>query len=495
MRKSTQTNGRQPVPVPTDRNRLVRLSVLLPCALLLVALFPRSGAAQTLRLGVTDWFLQAKTDVGYDSNVDGVYPEEEDPDRKTSDFYWMPGLTLKSAPWVMAPRTTFDVLAGVSYQDYFNRNDLDTELYNAQLTFQTANPRLTLGGMAGTEYDLSSSADEYKPGGVSRDPTLTQQANVFANLLYRALRVETRVDYTQERHDYEEYWDGDNDETVLFAGATLNPLTKLALMGSWENTTTLYPLSNEEEEETVYTADVALNLFSWGGFYYTWERTITIEKLTDATTEDTISTFGMRGSLPLELLRHPQITYSLGFAYEEEENEETGVVDKTWEPVHTLTASDDLQISRSLHLRGSATWDSKVADDEISFVYNAALEHQLAPKVQHALTLTREPKPTFGSTSDTDTTTYGYNFNWGDFVFQNLTLRFTATYEESTPLEEKAPETEKTTTYSFGLNHTRPLSRKLNRIIAYTYTSEESNFHEFGPNERHLATYGFTYDF
>ena len=136
-----------------------------------------------------------------------------------------------------------------------------------------------------------------------------------------------------------------------------------------------------------------------------------------------------------------------------------------------------------------------VDEDEISFVYNVSLEHRLAPTDKHALTLTREPEPMFGSTSDTDTTTYGYDFSWGDFIFQNLKMTFNATYEESTPLEEKAPETEKTINYTFGLNHTRPLSRKLNRIVSYTYTSEDSNFHDFGPNEKHLAIYGFTYDF
>ena len=495
MRKSTQTNGRKPIPDRSDGGGLAKAFVRWTCAFAFLFLFPRFGFAQTMRLGGIDWFLQAKTDVAYDSNVDDAYPEEEDPDRDKADFYWMPGLTLRSSPWVMAPRTTFDMGAGLAYQDYFNRNDLDTELYNARLSFQTANPQLSLGGGAGTDYDLSSSADEYKPGGVSRDPTLTQTADVFANLLYRALRVETHVDFTSERHDYEEYWDGDNDETVLFAGATLMPVPKLTLLGSWQNTTTLFTLSNEEEDETVYTADATLNLFSWGGFYYNWERTITVEKLTDETTDETISTFGLRGAIPLEVLRHPKITYSFGAAYEEEEHQETGETTKTWEPVHTIMASDDFQISKSLRLAGGATWSSEVADDEISFIYNAKLEHQLAPKVRQALIFTREPKPTFGSTADTDTSTYGYDFSWGDLVFANLTMRFNATYEESTPLEEQPPETEKTTTYTFGLYHIRPLTRKLSRTLSYEYSSEDSNFHDSGPNEKHLAIYGFTYDF
>ena len=63
------------------------------------------------------------------------------------------------------------------------------------------------------------------------------------------------------------------------------------------------------------------------------------------------------------------------------------------------------------------------------------------------------------------------------------------------PLKALTAITEKTTTMSLGLNHVRQLSRQLSRILNYTYTYEDSNFHEYGPNQKHLLTYGFTYDF
>ena len=59
----------------------------------------------------------------------------------------------------------------------------------------------------------------------------------------------------------------------------------------------------------------------------------------------------------------------------------------------------------------------------------------------------------------------------------------------------EAAETEQTTLLTFGLTHTRPLSRKLNRIISYQYTREDSNFHDEGAMEKHLATYSLTYAF
>ena len=505
MRNSPQANGRKPLPTRPDRKHLVGVFFRLSWVCLALILLPNSSFAQSFRLGMIDWFMQAKTEVGYDSNVDDAYPEEQEPDRKRADFYWMPGLTLRSAPLVMAPRTTYNVNAGLAYQDYFERSDLDTALYNAQLSFQTATPRLTLGGMGGTDYAADGIAESYVPGGVGRDPTLTQTAGAFATMLYRALRLESRVDFTSERHDLEKYWDGDQDETTLFAGAQLNPLTKLVLNASWQKTITLLTLSGEETDETEYDAGATLNLFSWGGLFYTWERTITQINTTDQTDLETVSTFGLTGTIPVELIRHPKITYALGMSYEEEETEETGVTEETWEPTHTITASDDFQLSRSLRLSGSATWQSDLAGnalwqqseldtDEISFLYNISLEHQLAPKIQHSLIFTQEPEPTLGSTTDTKSTTYGYDFKWGDLLVKGLDLNFNASYEEETPLVEAA-ETEQTTTLNFGLRHTRPLTRKLNRIISYQYTWEDSNFHDAGPKEKHLAIYGFTYDF
>ena len=505
MHNSPQANGRKSFPARSDRKRSANGLFRLAWAGLALFLLPCPVHAQSFRLGMIDWFMQAKTDLAYDSNVDDAYPEEQDPYREESDFYWMPKLTLRSVPWVTAPRTTYNASAGIAYQDYFSRNDLDTALYNAQLSFQTATPRLTLGGLGGTDYSVDGIAESYVPGGVGRDPVLTHMANVFATLLYRALRLEGRVDFTSERHDLEKYWDGDQDETVLFAGARLNPLPKLALNASWQDTITLLTLSGEETDETKYAAGSTLNLFSWGGFFYTWERTVTQLNTVDQADIETVSTFGLTGTIPVELIRHPKITYSLGMSYEEEDTKETGVTDKKWEPTHTITASDEFQISRALRLAGSATWQSDLAgnalwqqndieSDDISFIYDIMLEYQMAPKIRHALMFTQEPEPTFGSTTDTKTTTYEYDFKWGDMVFKGLAMSFNAAYEESTPLEEAA-ETEKTTTMTFGLNHTRPINRKLSRVISYQYTREDSNFHDVGPKEKHLATYGFTYDF
>lgn len=413
--------------------------------------------AQTLKLGPFDLSITAQGEVGYDSNVDGIYPEEEVEERKMGDFYWMPGLTMRSQSVPMWPHATLNLAAAVAYQDYLYRNDLDTELYNAVLNFQITHTRLTLGGIASVDFSVDGVEDQYVPGSASRDPVLTRAANVFANWNYRKFRIMTSADYSIELHQFEEYQEGDQEETTLSAGAY------------WD-------------------------LFTWGSLYYTWEKTMTTLIQSGNEDTDTTTEMGVTGAIPVDLLRHPKISYSLGFAYTENKTT-SGEDEKTWEPVHTLTVQDELQLSKSIRFAGSATWESALADDELTFVYNLLLEQQLGPRAKHALTFTQEPESTFGSNSDTKTTAYGYSFSVKDLLIYNLALGTSATYEESTPLGAEDSLTEKTTTLNLNLSHTRQLTRKLSRVIAYDYKQEDSNFHHDGPNQKHLVTYRLVYAF
>lgn len=464
MREFPQTNGRRHRPAgwkpPRPPGGSLRLAWIAAAAWLLLA---QAGAAQTLRLGLFDLFILGRALVAYDSNVDDAYPEEENPDLQKGDFYWMPGLSIRSQPVAMSPRTTFNFAAGYDYMDYFVRNDLDTEVYNASLNVQAVLPRLTLGGLVSTEYSIDASEDEYVPGGATRDPMRTDVASAFVNWNYRKVRVDTQASFTRERHDYAKYQIDDQDETSLIASAYLD-------------------------------------LFSWGSLYYTWENTVTTLVLPepDEETDETIRTFGLTGALPLSLLRRPQVSYSFGFSQETEQNETDGEDEEdeeTWEPTHTLTVSDEFQLSKTVHLSASATWLNTVVDDEVSFLYNIDLTQQLGASAEHSLTFVQEPRSTFGSNTDTETTTCGYTFNVKDLFIYNLSLSFGATYALDTPLDVEEAITEKTTTMSLGLNHVRQLTRQLARILSYTYTYEDSNFHDYGPNQKHLLTYGFTYDF
>jgi len=414
--------------------------------------------AQTFRLGQFDFFLTGKAEIGYESNIDGAYPEEEDPNYEKGDFFWLPGLALRSSSVAMRPSTTFNFAGAVEYLDYFKRSDEDAELYDLNLNFQTVLPRLTLGGLGRAAYEVESEQDTYRPGGSLRDPMAQQEGSVFANWNYRKFRIETHADYTSERHDKEEYKPDDEDETTLFAG-------------------------------------VYLDLFTWGSIYYSWEKVVTTLVELDEETDEVTKNFGLAGSIPLSWLAHPKITYSVGFESEEVDTKGEEGEDPTWEPTHTITAQDELQLSKAISLAASATWENTEDEDEVTFEYNVQLSQQLGPRAQHSVTFAQEPQETFGSNADTETTTYTYNFGVKDLFFYGLGLTFVAEYELETPLGEEDEETEKTTSYDVTLNHTRQLSRRLSRDIAYSYSWENSNFHHEGALEEHLVTYGVTYDF
>jgi hypothetical protein len=334
----------------------------------------------------------------------------------SSDVYWMAGLSVNSQPVAVRPATTLGLSASIAYQDYFVRNDLDTATYNLTANFQTAHPRLALGGMASAIYSVDSSEHEYVPGGAVRDPVLTHLGNVFANWNYRILRLEANTGFTRERHDYEEFWAGDKDETTTVASAFLD-------------------------------------VFSWGSLFYTWERTVTTLLLSEQKTDEVTETLGITGAIPVEVLRRPKITYSLGVSREQTTTDDD-TDDTDWEFVHTVTVQDEFEISKTVRLSASASWVNDVGpeEEEVSFQYSLNLVQQLGPRAQHSLLFTQEPRPTFGSTSDTETTSYGYRLTIQDLVFYNLSFALGLTYQEDTPLEVEDAVTETTTTLTLGLN-------------------------------------------
>lgn len=458
MRAHSQMNGAQTQPGGCGSawpwSSAGRLVLFIGIAWLGLA---STGSGQTFRLGPFEFTPSIGLELGYDSNVDDLYPDEEIPGYQPGDFYWMPSFSLRSQSTPMRPRTAVDLEGRIAYQDYFVRNDLDTELYGVNVGFQTIHPRLTLSGEAGTEYSVESEIDAYVPGGASRDPMKTDMAGLSLQWNYRKLRFEASSTYTIERHDYELYQFDDNDELTL----------------DWA---------------------VYLDVWSWGSLFYSSERTYTtyVQPEPDREENENDRKFGLEGAIPVGLLKHPKITYQLGIESVDDNTDDTEGL--TWEPMHTITVSDEFQLSRTVNLSASAKWENDVAEDDIGFTYDVKLEQQVGARAKHSLYWIREPGSQMGSTADTDTTTYGYDFSIHDLVFYNLTLSGLAEYKEETPLPQNAP-TEETTTLQAGLQHTRQLSRRLSRNMGYQYTYETSNFHDEGPKEQHLATYALILDF
>jgi len=456
MRNFFQTNGckrlptrREPLLLPGGGLRWLWMAIVLGMSV-------SSGSAQTFRLSAMDVFLTGSLELRYSSNVDGAYPEDEDPVLQTGDFYWKPGLAFRTTQVPFFRNSVFSLAGEIAYLDYFKRSDLDTELYDIGLDFKTTFPRLTLGGAIGSDYKIDSSEDQFVPGGVTRDPYLTHTADAFVAWKWRKFRIETRGDWSMERHDYVKYQPTDQDKSTLFAGAYLD-------------------------------------VFTWGSLFYSWEEEITKFVQTSNQTDIITKDFGFQGAIPLTWLAHPKVTYSFGVKSTDDSSD--GRKTGTWEPAHTLRAEDELKLAKTVTLSGYLEYNNKIYDNDIGFTYFIRLEQLLGARAKHNLTFTQEPRRTFGSTAETETTTYGYNFSMNDLFIYNLNLLLGAIYKEDTPLTVDGGLTESTTILTAGLAHTRKINRQLSRILSYKYTNERSSFHHDGPKEEHLLTYGFSYDF
>lgn len=406
--------------------------------------------ASVLRLGGFDFTLSGSLALNYSSNVDQAYPEEEKENYSKDDFYWVPSLTLSGAPIRIHPNTIVTLGGTVGYEKYMERKDLDTETYNLALGINTALRYVNLTAAASIERSTENSDDEtYKPGGYSRDPQETQDVSAGASWAYGRLSANATVDYSRERHDYEEYQSSDQDEF------TWNVMFNLALN-------------------------------SWLSAFYSHESDWTHTILDDEEKTEITDEVGFA----LAFGRHPQIAATLGMSKESGDTENG----KNMKPVFEISVTDAYDITKNLSIAAGFTWGDDKEEDEVSFTYNASVTHKLPPYITQSLAFSCEPLETFGSDADTESTTFTYSLSINPFFLKGLSFDGSVEYAIDKPLDKES-ETEKTTTYTAGLAHTRALSRKLSRTLSYEYTWENSNFHHDGANEEHLVTYQLNYLF
>jgi hypothetical protein len=415
-------------------------------------------AQAQLRLGEWTFTPVASVNLAYDSNVDDAYPEEESQTLRKDDFYWMPGISLAAAPTRLRPSTTLGLSGNIAYEDYFRRNDLDTALYNIQMSFNTGAPRAQFGGSAMADYSVEGSEDSYRPGGFTRDPQMTYTGELHFNWNWNRLSFNAAGTYTSERHDYEEYKSGDNDELDL-------------------------------------TSRIDLKLLSWIGLYASYEWDQTKQIVADTTDLTKTIEVGFDGNLTLHLwFLNPNISYSLGRKGEYKDDDGEG---GTWERSNSgaISISDSWQLTKALTLSAGVTWDNDVEEDEVGTTFNVTLQHRVSAYVNQSVSASLEPRDTFGSNSDTETYTYSYNLGVHDLLIPHLSMGFNASYEISTPLGDPHARSEDTTTFGFNAGHSRAFSRRLIRNLTYAYTWENSNFHDDGAKIKHLVMYGFSYRF
>lgn len=403
-------------------------------------------------MGPFDFTAGAKVEGVYTTNVEQERPSETTADRE--DYYIVTSLSLNSRTTV-TPNTELNLDTGAAIEEHFNRPDLNnsTEPFGRfRLSSATRMRYLTLMGDVFMERTSESQEGVYVPGG-RKKRDVSDEAGYTVGLEWRRNTVfaEGSYGFRRERHQDEEFTDGDEDETTIGFSAGWQFSRRLALTYDYEQTKT----------------ELVNQLDGGGDGEDEWDDTQEV---------------GLR----LTVLERPLFTYTFGY---EKDNEDP------WETKHTFDLSDDFE-TRKLRLKVMASYseEEEPEEDDISFTYGASLEHQLSQSARHGLSVTREPVETFGSTEDTDNTTVGYMFQKDDLFIYNLNLRFDVEYSRDKPTERTVNPEEKRLTYRTSLEYVRALTRRLERRLAYLYSYEDSNIEDEALLE-HRVTLSFDYTF
>ena len=243
---------------------------------------------------------------------------------------------------------------------------------------------------------------------------------------------------------------------------------------------------DENEQNYAFSSNYQLNRIFSTTFGHTLENTQQIgqpgspETGWQETTTVTLNT---------KLLQRPSLTYSVGA-----EREDDGTNKPEWEPIHTLNLSDYRNIGSNIKLNADATYsyEAQPEAEDISFVYNFSLTHQMPYSISQRLTMTREPAETFGSTTDSDQTTYSYALNKDRLLILNLSASFSVEREETKvkALDGSSGPAEVSTDYIFDLSWRgdKRLSRwlSLHRDYQYIYTDSTDE----GTYDEHRVTLG-----
>ena len=420
----------------------------------LVLAMPSVASSQFLRIGPFNFTAKAKLEGVYTTNVEQERPSEATADRE--DYYLITGLDLASRA-EMSPNTALDIETGVSVERHFKRPDLDNStdpFGKLRLSALTELGHYIFNAFGSVERTSESAENTYDPEGrKKRDVQDQYEYGMGANWKRGGVTLEGSYDFTSERHAQAEFQDADQDEQ------TLN------FLAGWRITKSV-------------------------GVSYTMERTKTdvINSPDSGAGWLTTETISLDWLLPI--LKRPSLTYSLGVE-KEDTDEEKG----SWDPTHTLTLSDAWELSPVLRLGvgASYTYEQNPEANDVALTGLISLEHEIGQTAMQKLTLTKEPVRTLGSTADTDNTTVHYNFTKRDLFIYNLMWTLDIEYMLDKPMDSAA-ESETTWTYGTGLTHTRALSRKIDRRLAYRYDREDSSL-EKEILEEHRVTLSYVYTF
>lgn len=420
--------------------------LFLPCAV---------THAQFIRIGPFDFAATTKLEGIYTTNVDGVRPDSTDKEMK--DYYASASFDLESTVNLFR-NSVVDLSTGVTIERHARRKDLDTlsePFGRARIDTAFDFGRYTLRLNLANETTTSTKEDTFVPSGESRQ---TRDVNTITD--YGAELEWKRNDFvviggvngSQERHQEEQFKSGDQDTYESYLNA------------DWQ-----------------FSQRLGLN--------YAYQR----DKTDLINDPDTFSGWNEKHTVGLDfmILERPNFVYTLGA-------EQSSVQDEKidWEPTHTFSLKDSLDLSRTLQFSGDAQYKyaDKLASDEVALTCNLALDNEVSRTVRQSLSLNKEPANTFGSTTKTDVTAVDYKFTKQDLFVYNLTLTFAVGFSHNKPMDTPEDEPENIWTYDVSLLHERALSRKLQRTLEYTYHYEKSSLISENLVE-HQVTLGFSYTF
>jgi len=435
------------------RCRLVRTFGLCLLSLLVSGKAP----AQLLRAGPFEISPNASVEGIYSSNVEGVRESDAEEEREDYFVIFGGGATIEAD---LSPNWFVGTDLNLEVERHFNRTDLDTDSIDdlfGNITFvnDVTRGRYELSLLASYERAREVREDTFISGSFqTRDPVELLDVDTVLSWSVRELTLVGGYAFSRERHDEEEFEEGDSDEHLITFSAD-------------------------------YTVNSRIDVF----YDYERERTDLINQEDAPGNEEWLDTdtVGLRFQVVPE---QPDVVYTLAAEREDDVDEEG-----EFELIHSILFNHEWDITGTINLRANVDWtfEEEEEEDDVSFVYNLTLTHLIGQTARQIINFSQEPRDTFGSTQDTESLAASWRLTKDDLFIEGMSLATEIGYTRDEPSEADA-ETEEAWTYEVTVAYSEDITRSITRTLEYSYFLEDLNTEEEILDE-HRVSLTLDYDF